>query len=181
MFWFFILGIFALTIAAAYLLKQRQRELARQSARREAEMLALMRTAPRTAGGSAGAQPAAATEPAAPRRDKFLTGSRKLAYYLLKLGLPEHEIFSRVRLADLVPEDGGNRQAAPSVDFVVCTRDMDVAAAVLVDDAGADGLQRAMVEKAAEILGAAGLRCVRLHPGRLPDRKEVRAVVLGAV
>lgn len=168
--WLFALVVLALLGGAIYYGLRKQREHAERSARREAEMLALLR--------SATGAPASAEAPAAvPRPAKFLAGPAKAAYYLLKLGLPDHEIFSRVRLADLV--DVGQTGPAATADFVVCTRDMEVAAVVLLDDDGMDALRRAVHERAAQALAAAGVRCVRLNGERLPGRNELRGAILG--
>ena len=171
--WLFVLVVLALLGGTIYYGLRKQREHAERSARREAEMLALLRSAT----GAPAAAPAPAEAPAAlPRPARFLAGPAKAAYYLLKLGLPDHEIFSRVRLADLV--DVGQASPAATADFVVCTRDMEVAAVVLLDDDGMDALRRAVHERAAQALAAAGVRCVRLNGERLPGRNELRGVIL---
>lgn len=139
---------------------------------------------------------AAATAPATPAASLYLARERLLAppyslvYLLLRAALPEHEIFVNLALGDLVEagpqwrglerENRLRRLAQQRVDYVVCTRQLNVVAVVVVaggvapDAAGLEGERLRN-----EALGAAGIRVVRLDASKLPRHPELRAQVLG--
>lgn len=122
--------------------------------------------------------------PAAAQR--FLGQTQSLLYYLLKAGLPDHEIFAGVSLARFVVAAGDGREreqqsrrlAQYTLDFVVCDKSMQVMAVVEIDTAAAAttaGDQRFK----AEMLKQAGIRLVRINPAALPRREQVRALING--
>lgn len=137
-------------------------------------------------GAPAPAKPSTAAAPA-PVRDRFLGQRETLLYYLLRAGVPDHEVFPNVPLASVVavPGTGVEREqqlrrlAQYHLDFVVCDKSMRIVAAVEVEPAagaGAAGERRFV----ADTLNAAGIRIVRVNPAAPPRRDQVRALVCGA-
>lgn len=123
---------------------------------------------------------------AAAARDRFLGQHETLLYLLLKTGLADHEIFANVSLASVValPAAGAEREqqlrrlAPYQLGFVVCDKSMRVVAAVDIESAG--GADAAGIHQfKAETLKSAGIRLVRVNPGALPKRDQVRALVIG--
>ena len=124
---------------------------------------------------------ATAAAAAPPARERFLDPRKTLLYRLLKVGIPDHEIFANVALASVV--DGRNEQetrrlAQCRLDFVVCDKGMRVVTAVEYETAG--GVQAAGEQRfKADCLKAAGISMVRINPTALPRREEIRALVCG--
>lgn len=129
--------------------------------------------------------PAASIAPAV-AAERFLGKSESLLYYLLKAGLPDHEIFAGVSLTRFIVAAGDGREreqqlrrlAQYTLDFVVCDKSMQVIAVVEVETAAAAtaaGDQRFK----AETLKQAGIRLVRINPTALPRREQVRAFING--
>jgi len=176
-------------IVWAYRRKFSEKEAA--SRERLAVLLGETRTAPPAsasaapAGGATGV-PTAAPGPAWTVRERFLSQPETLLYYLLKSGLPEHEIFAHVSLAALVgvaerPSgfDRGEqlrRLAQHELAFVVCDKNMRVVAAVELNRAAS----ASALDLKAECLKAAGVRLLRVDPAALPGREAIRALVRGA-
>lgn len=131
------------------------------------------------------APPASLAVPPATAR-RFLGQAEALVYYLLKAGLPEFEVFAGVSLARVVGAagEGRDREQQPrrlsqyQLDFVVCDKNLRVAAVVEVESAAgaaAAGDQRFK----SDLLKQAGIRLVRINPAALPRRDEVRALING--
>ena len=136
-------------------------------------------------GAPAPAKPSTAATPA-PVRDRFLGQRETLLYYLLRTGVPDHEVFPNVPLASVVAVPGAGtereqqlrRLAQYHLDFVVCDKSMRIVAAIEVEPAagaGAAGERRFV----ADTLNAAGIRIVRVNPAAPPRRDQVRALVCG--
>ena len=123
--------------------------------------------------------PVAAAVP--PARERFLGQRETLLYRLLKVGIPDHEIFANVALAAVTGgrnEQETRRLAEYRLEFVVCDKGMRVVAAVEFEPAGgaqAMGDQRFK----ADCLKAAGVNLVRINPAALPRREEIRGLVCG--
>lgn len=168
--------------------KRRAGGLAR-SQERMAEMVGLAR-AP-----GAGVAPAVArnvpTVPVAPvvppragawaARERFLSQPETLLYYVLKAGLPGHEVFARVSLAALVQatERAGaaeleRRVAGHELDFVVCDKNLRLVAAIRLDRPG-----QAEPLIVRQCLHAAGIKLVSIRPDALPRREQIRPLVYG--
>jgi len=134
---------------------------------------------------SAGAPPIAKMPPVAvatlPARERFLDQRETLLYRLLKVGIPDHEIFANVSLASVAGgknEQELRRLAQYQLDFVVCDKDMRVVAAVEFEPAGGTqvlGDQHFKVE----CLKAASINLVRINPAALPRRDQIRKLVCG--
>lgn len=121
-------------------------------------------------------------------RERLLTPPQTALYYLLKSGLPDHEVLAQVSVAALIELPGvvgsfeaearHRRLAGAASDFVVCDKAFKAVAVVQCGartGAAADTL--ALVRAGCE---SAGLRWVAIAPEALPRRETVRAVVLGA-
>ena len=175
-------------VAVAYVIWAYRKRTADKEARSRERLVALVGV-PHGAGAprqqpvaAAAAQPATAVAPAA--AVSLLTPPERLLYYVLKAGLPDHEIFPHVSLASVLgapagasgpaldPQRGLARQ---DIDFVVCDKNMRVAAAIVLNDQarglGAESLSRA--------LASTGIRLVTVNAAALPRREQVRAVIYG--
>ena len=121
------------------------------------------------------------TRAPAAARERFLGQRETLLYRLLKVGIPDHDIFANVALASVTGgrnEQETRRLAQYRLDFVVCDKGMRVVAAVEFEPAGgaqAIGDQRFK----ADFLKAAGINLVRIKPAALPRRDEIRGLVCG--
>ncbi len=122
-----------------------------------------------------------AARPAA--RPRFLTQPETLLYYVLKAGLPDHEIFPRISLASVIAAAENTPASALAarlparheIDFVICDKSMQVVAAVQLD--AQPGRQETQVVN--QRLSAAGIRLARFNPAALPRREQVRALIFG--
>ena len=135
-------------------------------------------------------QPVPATAPDTPAiaytaRERLLNQPEKLVYLLLKTGLPDHEILSKVTLTAVVDVPGAGydheqqlrRLSRQVLDFVVCDRGMKIVAAIQLAAAGPDAVIAQRIRS--ECLKSAGIRLVTIEPGAPPKRSEVRAFVCG--
>jgi len=134
---------------------------------------------PVTPSPAAAPVPAPALPPAgAKARGAFLAGPTKLAFLVLKAGLPDHHVFAHTRMADLVDALTVPALANLRIDLVVCTKELTVVAAVdLLNGAPTDAL---IESEKAQRLSTAGIRYVRLEPGKFPKPAEVRALIYPA-
>jgi hypothetical protein len=131
--------------------------------------------------GASIAQPAL-LQPAA-RRERFLTQPETVLYYVLKTGLPDHEIFPRVSLAAVMQSTENPPTHASSdawsarqvLSFTICDKGMHVIAVVQLD-AQASRHEMGAVDQR---LSAAGVRLVQVSPAALPRREQVRSLILG--
>jgi len=175
-------------IVVAYTRKQRQRtsERALQMEKLVAELKANPR---RMDADDTIVKPAASVpEPvtAFTRKPRLMPQSTSLLYYVFRTGLPDHEIFAGVALEDVLdvpaPAPAGQRDqllrklAGQRLDLVVCTRQLEVVAAVFVSGAAATA---ECEEFATQCLQAAGIRVVRIDPAAPPRHQHVHALVYG--
>jgi hypothetical protein len=166
--------------ALAYVMwAHRKRATERDAASRE-RLAALMAVQSAAPGASrkphAVAAPAAAMRPAPAPVSPLLNPIEILVYYVLKAGLPDHEIFPRVGLAAVLgaPRAQGHGFPHQIVDFVVCDKGMRVVAAIVLEGPG-----RSKAEDLAGSLVPAGIRLVRLNAAAPPRREQVHALVYG--
>jgi Protein of unknown function (DUF2726) len=118
-------------------------------------------------------------------RERFLGRAESLVYYLLKAGLPEHEVFANVSLATVVGATGEGaerelqlrRLSLHTLDFVVCDKTMRIVAVVEVEKPAAEDLPRRF---RADTLKAAGVCRVSINPAALPARDAIRGLIAGA-
>lgn len=121
-----------------------------------------------------------------PPRERFLGQSETLIYYLLKTGVPDHEVFANTTLASVVGAPGNGRDREQQVrrlsqyqlDFVICDKSMRVVAVVDVE-AGTGAATAGDQSFKSEILRQAGIRIVRVNPAAPPRREQIRALISG--
>jgi hypothetical protein len=121
-----------------------------------------------------------------PPKDRFLGQSETLIYYLLKTGVPDHEVFANTTLASVVGAPGNGRDREQQVrrlsqyqlDFVICDKSMRVVAVVEVESAAGAGTAGDQSFKS-DILRQAGIRVVRVNPAAPPRREQIRALIGG--
>jgi hypothetical protein len=136
------------------------------------------------AAAGAGSKPAVLSAPLPARRERFLTQSETLLYYVLKAGLPGHEVFPHVSLPSVLDAPGNafgqtsNLQpghAAHDLDFVVCDKSMRIVAAIRLEGRTASQVKELMYRR----LTDAGIRLVVVYPNALPRREQVHALIYG--
>ena len=124
-------------------------------------------------------------------RPRFLSKAENVVYLLLKAAFPRHEIFARVRLADVLQVKIGpqgmerlrafRKIANQHVGFVICDRDMSIVA--IVDAREPDQLINPRDQKLEIIkqrcLQAAQVKYVCVYPPQLPRYRELREQILG--
>ncbi len=169
-------------LVAVYNRRQRQHNAAR--AEKMAELLADAKPAP-AAGMSSRVAAVAPTAGAEFRKkQRLLPQSTALLYYVFRTGLPDHEIFTGLALADVVVAGSAagvtgaeqlSNLLARRLDLVVCTKQLEVVAGVVIG-AGAGGFNDDAV---AHALRAAGIRMVRIDPAAPPRHHQVRELIYG--
>jgi hypothetical protein len=124
------------------------------------------------------APPAPAAVPtAAKARAAFLSGPSKLGFLVFKAGLPDHHVFANTRLSDLLDGLAVPALANLRVDLVVCNKELAIVAAVDLPN-GAQVDTPTEREKEQRLRGA-GIRYLRLAPGKFPKPAEVRRLIYG--
>ena len=124
-------------------------------------------------------------------KPRFLSKTENVVYLLLKAAFPRHEIFARIRLADVLQVKIGpqgmerlrafRKIANQHVGFVVCARDMTIVA--IVDSKEPDQVINPRDQKLEIIkqrcLQAAQVKYLCVYPPQLPRYRELREQVLG--
>ena len=124
-------------------------------------------------------------------RPRFLTRAESVVYLLLKAAFPRHEIFARIRLADVLQVKIGpqgmerlrafRKIANQHVGFVVCDRDMTIVA--IVDAKEPDQVINPRDQKLEVIkqrcLQAAQVKYLCVYPPQLPRYRDLREQILG--
>ncbi|HEY3178245.1 MAG TPA: DUF2726 domain-containing protein [Casimicrobiaceae bacterium] len=124
-------------------------------------------------------------------RPRFLSKAEGVVFLLLKAAFPRHEIFARIRLADVLQVKIGpqgmerlrafRKIANQHVGFVVCDRDMTIVA--IVDAREPDQLINPRDQKLEIIkqrcLQAAQVKYICIYPPQLPRYRELREQILG--
>ena len=124
-------------------------------------------------------------------RPRFLSKSETMVFLLLRAAFPRHEIFARIRLADVLQVKIGpqgmerlrafRKIANQHVGFVICDRDMTIVA--IVDSREPDQLVNPRDQKLEIIkqrcLQAAQVKYLCVYPPQLPRYKELREQILG--
>ena len=125
-------------------------------------------------------------------RPRFLSKSETMVFLLLRAAFPRHEIFARIRLADVLQVKIGpqgmerlrafRKIANQHVGFVVCDRDMTIVA--IVDSREPDQLVNPRDQKLEIIkqrcLQAAQVKYLCVYPPQLPRYRELREQILGS-
>jgi hypothetical protein len=124
-------------------------------------------------------------------RPRFLSKAESVVYLLLKTAFPRHEVFARVRLADVLQVKIGpqgmerlrafRKIANQHVGFVICDHDMTILA--IVDTREPDIVVNPRDQKLEIIkqrcLQAAQVKYVCVYPPQLPRYRELREQILG--
>jgi hypothetical protein len=124
-------------------------------------------------------------------RPRFLSKAENVVYLLLKAAFPRHDIFARVRLADVLQVKIGpqgmerlrafRKIANQHVGFVVCDRGMTIVA--IVDAKEPQQVQNPRDQKLEIIkqrcLQAAQVKYLCVYPPTLPRYRDLREQVLG--
>lgn len=135
------------------------------------EFIAAYRRDKGTSGTAVPATPEALAGAEHKARAAFLSGAEKLAYLLLKSGLPDHHVFARTPLRELVEGMMPGGVASEHVDFVVCDQNFAIVAVIVVRES------TPLTEAARQQLQAAGIRCAQFKRGAFPKPAEVRRAV----
>ncbi|MDQ6620944.1 MAG: DUF2726 domain-containing protein [Pseudomonadota bacterium] len=124
-------------------------------------------------------------------RPRFLSKTEGIVYLLLKTAFPRHDIFARVRLADVLQVKIGpqgmerlrafRKIADQRVGFVICDRDSTILA--IVDSRDAEQANNPREQKLEIIkqrcLQAAQVKYICVYPPQLPRYRELRTQILG--
>jgi hypothetical protein len=131
---------------------------------------------------------AASLEPAmapAAVTERFLGQAETLLYYLLRTGIPDHAVFAKVPLELVLAAPGAGSAGGPlqrlaqqRLDFVVCDRNMRVAAVINVHGPGASSAA-GQPQSALDKLRSAGVRVIEIDMAHMPHRAAIRQIVLG--
>ena len=108
------------------------------------------------------------------RQNYFFSAAERSFYEILRRLTPEHTIFAKVRLADVVYVKGTvsrqahlNRIDRKHLDFVVCDKNLAPVLAIELDDASHDRLDRRARDKFVdEVLAAASLPVIHVRTRR---------------
>jgi hypothetical protein len=113
----------------------------------------------------------------------FFSAAERSFYEVLRRLAPDHTVFAKVRLADLVHVSKGttswqshfNRIIRKHVDFVLCDRDLAPVVAIELDDASHDEEERKdRDEFVDQVLASAGLPIVHIRAKRAYAMDQLR-------
>ncbi len=120
---------------------------------------------------------ATASTAAVKARTAFLTGPAKLAFLVLKAGLPDHHVFAHTRVSDLMDGTSVPALANLPIDLLVCSKELAIVAAVdLNSGTQSDAL---LAREKEQRLRGVGIRYLRFSPGAFPKPADVRKLVYG--
>jgi hypothetical protein len=121
--------------------------------------------------------PAPATTAAVKARAAFLSGAAKLAFLVLKAGLPDHHVFAHTRVSDLMEGTSVPALANLPIDLLVCSKELGIVAAVdLNNGTQSDAL---LAREKEQRLRSVGIRYLRFAPGAFPKPADVRKLIYG--
>jgi Protein of unknown function (DUF2726) len=112
-----------------------------------------------------------------------LSQPEQVLYHRLVSCLPEHIVLAQVQVSRVLGVKKGfnfhewnNRINRLSYDFVVCSKDSTVLAAIELDDKSHESTSRAETDRKKDrATSAAGVRLIRWHVKALPDRAAIQA------
>ena len=112
-----------------------------------------------------------------------LSKPEQVLYHRLVKALPEHIVLAQVQVSRVLGVRKGfnfnewnNRINRLSYDFLVCSKDTAVIAAIELDDRTHERISRAETDaKKERATQAAGLRLIRWHVKTLPDEATIQA------
>ena len=132
---------------------------------------------PNPASAQPAGAPTATTTAAVKARAAFLSGPAKLAFLVLKAGLPDHHVFAHTRVSDLIEGTSVPALTNLPIDLLVCSKDLGIVAAVdLNNGTQSDAL---LAREKEQRLRSAGIRYLRLAPGAFPKPADVRKLIYG--
>jgi len=116
-----------------------------------------------------------------------LSSPEQILYYRLVSSLPNNIVLAQVQVARVLGVKKGfnfhewnNRINRLSYDFVVCSKDSTVLAAIELDDKTHEATSRAATDiKKGRATTAAGLQLIRWHVKSLPDQAAIQAAFSG--
>jgi len=114
---------------------------------------------------------------------RLLTPPEQILYHRLVRALPDHVVLAQVQVSRVLGVKKGfkfhewnNRINRLSYDFVVCTKDATVLAAIELDDRSHDEAERAGTDaKKERATAAARVRLIRWNVKSLPDQAAIQA------
>ena len=123
-------------------------------------------------------------------KKQLLSKNERIFHKILKIGLPGHEIFANVRLADIIkvhPKYHGNKRtwlfrniAQYHIDFLVCDEENNIITAIELDDPSHDNEDSERRDaKKDECLDAVGIKLIRFRVENMPKHTEIRNMVYG--
>ena len=115
-----------------------------------------------------------------------LSQPEQVLYYRLIRALPDHIVLAQVQVSRVLGVKKGsnfhqwnNRINRLSYDFVVCSKDSTVIAAVELDDKSHESTDRVSTDEKKDKASAdAGLRLLRWHVRSLPSEEVIRQELL---
>lgn len=120
------------------------------------------------------------------KKKYFFSAAERSFYEVLRRLAPDHTLFAKVRLADLVYVRKGtgswqshfNRINRKHLDFVLCNRDLAPVVAIELDDSSHDGEEReARDEFVDQVLASAALPIVHIRAKRAYAPDDLRAAL----
>ena len=193
--WYFVFVVWVALVAGIFWVHGRRRKKSEGLRAREIDALitnakgglspaiaAAPAIAPAAAMANAAGSRAAVTPAVAySRKARLLEQRDALLYLLLRTGLPDHEVFHGLTLAEVIePADAVRgyerdqilrRLAQTRLDFVVCNKRLEIVAVVMFQSGSqAD-------DATGGILAAAGVRRVLIDPLAMPRHQQLRGLV----
>jgi len=116
-----------------------------------------------------------------------LSEPEQVLYHRLVATLPGHVVLAQVQVSRVLGVKRGfnfsewnNRINRLSYDFVVCSKDSTVLAAIELDDQSHESPRRVEVDKKKEkATSSAGVRLLRWHVKSMPDHAAIKAAFAG--
>jgi uncharacterized protein DUF2726 len=117
---------------------------------------------------------------------KPLSQPEQILYHRLVKALPEHIVLAQVQVSRILGVKKGfnfhewnNRVNRLSYDFVVCSKDSTVLAAIELDEKSHEADDRVNTDRKKEkATVAAGVKLVRWHVKSLPDEATIRVAIV---
>jgi alpha-D-ribose 1-methylphosphonate 5-triphosphate synthase subunit PhnG len=191
--WTFVFIFWVVLVAGIFwAYAQRQKK---SNTLRAREIDALISTAKKSALQPAAVVPPVAAEapekkalapvsPGVSKKARLLEQRDALLYLLLRTGLPDHEVFHDLTLAEVLEpaegvrgyerEQSVRRLAQTRLDFVVCNKRLEIVAVVMFD---ANGLSQNADRNLGSTLESAGVRLVNIDPLAMPRHQQIRGLL----
>ncbi|MDR1934981.1 MAG: DUF2726 domain-containing protein [Candidatus Accumulibacter sp.] len=113
---------------------------------------------------------------------RVLTNTEQILYYRLLKALPDCVVLAQVGLSRIIGVNRGvrfyqwfNKISQMSIDYVICSKDFNVLAAIELDDATHNKSQRIKADrKKDKALMSAGIKIIRWKVNQMPDERKIR-------